>query len=158
MPWPCRTLIAELRDRLLNAQNDPNGWMPALDAVAGEGWSRLEALLTRLVEENVGIVDAAALHGLRVATRHISNDIFVLQRTVRLLLPWQLMVNEPPTLFADTSSQAGEISAAYRALLDQLPANSSLAELPAICTAAGAALATLRAAAEQLPSLDTPAN
>ena len=154
-----RALVEEQRQCLLAAKDDVAAWLPALDLVAGDGWTRLETLVMRLLEENAGVLDAASLHGLRIATRHINNDIFVLQRTVRLLLPWLPMLSEPPHLFvapaADlpaSSRASSTLPLAYQVLLALLPSNALLIDLPSTCEAAHGALAELLSEVDRLPA------
>ena len=81
-----RALARELRERVLSVRDDQDAWLPALDYVAGEGWQRLEVLLTRLVEENAATLGTAALGGLRIAAGRISNQIFTIERYIDMLI------------------------------------------------------------------------
>ena len=76
-------MARELRERVLSVRDDPDAWMPALEYVAGEGWQRLEILLTRLVEENAATLSTAALGGLRIAAGRISDQLYTFQRFIR---------------------------------------------------------------------------
>ena len=106
-----RVLAKELRERLLSVKDDPDAWMPALRYVAGEGWQRLEQLLTRLVEENAATLSTSALGDLRIAVGRISNQLFTFQRFIDMLLPGRLLLDRPPQLFSNSNMpvELGEI-------------------------------------------------
>jgi cyclic beta-1,2-glucan synthetase len=148
-----RTLTHELRNRVLDVENDRDAWLPALDYVAGEGWQRLEVLLTHLVEENAATVGTAALSGLRIAADRIRNQIFTLQRYLGLLLPWLAAIERSPELFRESDMPA-ELNEAWRALAAALPSTHTVEQTPDICTAGRHALARLSAALDRLPATD----
>ncbi len=149
-----RALARELRERLLSVKDDPDAWMPALRYVAGEGWQRLEQLLTRLVEENAATLSTAALGDLRIAVGRISNQLFTFQRFIDMLLPGRLLLDRPPHLFGN-SGMPVELGESYRALVDALPASQTLDQMPERCAAARAALAQLQEVLDRLPPAST---
>ena len=151
-----RVLARELRARVLSVRDDKDAWLPALEYVAGAGWQRLELLLTRLVEENAATLSTAALGGLRIAAGRISDQLFTFQRFLNMLLPGLLLFEQPPQLFRDSSVPA-ELGESYRALVDALPVDQTLDQMPERCAAARAALAQLQAGLDRLPPASTGA-
>ena len=146
-----RVLAREFRDRVRAVKPDPAAWRPALDYVAGEGWKRLETLLTRLVEENATVLGTAALGALRIAAGRISNQIFTFHRSVELLLPGLTWLNERPPLLRDPELPL-DLVVPYRALVEALQAVPSIVEQPAACAIAESALNRLVAALARLPA------
>ena len=149
-----RALARELRERLLSVKDDPDAWMRALSYVAGEGWQRLELLLTRLVEENAATLSTTALGDLRIAVGRISNQLFTFQRFIDMLFPGLLLFDRPPQLFGNSNTPV-ELGESYRALVDALPANQTLEQMPERCAAARAALAQLQEVLDRLPPAST---
>ncbi len=145
-----RVLARELRERVLNVRNDPDAWLPALDYVAGTGWQRLELLLGRLVEENAASLSTASLGDLRIAAGRISDQLVTFRRFIDMLLPGLLLFDRPPQLFGN-SGMPGELGKSYRALVDVLPANQPLEQIPERCTAAHAVLSQLQERLNRLP-------
>ena len=151
-----RVLARELRERVLSVRDDKDAWLPALEYVAGAGWQRLELLLTRLVEENAATLSTAALGGLRIAAGRISDQLFTFQRFLNMLLPGLLLFERPPQLFRNSSVPV-ELGESYRALVDALPVDQTLDQMPERCAAARAALAQLQAGLDRLPPASTGA-
>lgn len=151
-----RVLAQELRERVLRVKDNPDAWLPALEYVADEGWQRLELLLSRLVEENAATLSTAALGGLRIAAGRISNQIFTYQRFIDTLLPGLLLFQRPPQLF-DAAEMPAELRESFRALVDALPNDQTLDEMPARCAAAQLALVQLQAVLDRLPAALTNA-
>ena len=151
-----RVLARELRERVLSVRDDKDAWLPALEYVAGAGWQRLELLLARLVEENAATLSTAALGGLRIAAGRISDQLFTFQRFLNMLLPGLLLFERPPQLFRN-SNMPVELGESYRALVDALPVDQTLDQMPERCAAARAALAQLQAGLDRLPPASTGA-
>ncbi|HSN75821.1 MAG TPA: cellobiose phosphorylase, partial [Anaerolineae bacterium] len=149
-----RVLARELRERVLSVRDDKDAWLPALAYVAGAGWQRLELLLTRLVEENAATLSTAALGGLRIAAGRISDQLFTFQRFLNMLLPGLLLFERPPQLFRNSSVPV-ELGESYRTLVDALPVDRTLEQMPERCAAARAALAHLQAGLNRLPPAST---
>jgi cyclic beta-1,2-glucan synthetase len=146
-----RVLAKELGDGVRAVKTDPTAWRPALDYVAGAGWQRLETLLTRLVEENAGVLGTTTLGALRIAAGRISNQIFTFHRSVELLLPGLTWYNERPPLLRDPALPL-DVVEPYRALVEAIQAVPSIAEQPAACAIGEAALNRLVAALDRLPA------
>ncbi len=144
-----RALARELREHVLGVKAAPEAWLPALDYVAGEGRQRLEALLTRLVEQNAATLGTAALGGLRIAAGRISDQFVTFRRYIDMLLPGLLLFGRPPQLFRNTGTLI-ELDDSYRALVAALPANQTLDQTPGRCAAARIALAQLQEALGRL--------
>ncbi len=149
-----RVLARELREHVLGVRADPDAWLPALDYVAGAGWQRLEVLLTRLVEENAATLGTAALGRLRIAAGRISDQLVTLRRFIDMLLPGLFLFDRPPQLFGHSGTPV-ELGESYRALVDALPANQTLDQMPERCAAARAALAQLQEVLDRLPPAST---
>ena len=130
-----RVLARELRERVLSVKDDQDAWLPALEYVAGTGWQRLEVLLTRLVEENAATLSTEALGALRIAAGRINDQVVMFQRFNDMLMPELSLFDRPPQLFGN-SSMPVELGESYRALVDALPANQTLDQMPERCTTA----------------------
>ena len=144
-----RMLTREMRERLLSVKDDQDAWLPALEYVSGAGWQRLELLLGRLVEENAANLGTAALGGLRIVAGRISDQLFTFKRFLGMLLPGLLLFAQPPELFGN-SGMPVELGESYRGLVDALPANQTLEQLPERCAAARASLTQLQEALNRL--------
>jgi cyclic beta-1,2-glucan synthetase len=149
-----RALAKELRERVLSVKDDPYAWMRALSYVAGEGWQRMELLLTRLVEENAATLSTTALGDLRIAVGRINNQLFTFQRFIDMLFPGLLLFDRPPQLFGNSITPV-ELGESYRALVDALPAKQTLEQMPERCATARAALAQLQEMLDRLPAAST---
>ena len=148
-----RVLARELRDGVRAVKAEPAAWRPALDYVAGEGWQRLETLLTRLVEENATVLGTAALGALRIAAGRISNQIFTFHRAVELALARSCLARTNAhhcSAIPEMPRRAGRAQPCVGR--DRLQAVPSFAEHPAACATAEAALDRLVAALDQLPA------
>ncbi len=146
-----RTLLGELRNGVLAAEAEPAKWRPTLDYVAGEGWPRLETLLTQLISENAPVIGTAALGTLRIAVGRIKNQISTFHRTVDLLLPGLAWLRERPALL-QAAELPDSLRAAYDELAESLQSIPPFAEYPAAVAAMQAAVDRLLAAVDQLPA------
>ena len=145
-----RAFARELAGGVRAVKADPAAWRPALDYVAGEGWQRLETLLTRLVEENATVLGTAALGALRIAAGRISNQIYTFHRAVDLLLPGLAWLRESPPLFRDPGMPI-ELGEPLFSLAETLRFVPSFAGHSAACATAEAALDRLVTALGRLP-------
>ena len=146
-----RAFARELARGVRVVKADPVAWRPALDYVAGEGWQRLETLLTRLVEENATVLGTAALGALRIAAGRISNQIYTFHRAVELLLPGLAWLRESPPLFRDPGMPI-ELGEPLFSLAETLRFVPTFAGHAAACAAAEAALDRLVTALDGLPA------
>lgn len=146
-----RLLARDLRDGVRAVEADPVAWRPALDYVAGEGWTRLETLLTRFVAENAADLGTDVLSSLRIVVGRISNQIYTFHRAVERLLPGLVWLRECPSLFRDPGMSI-DIGEPLFALVETLRVVPSFAGHPAACMTAEAALDRLLAALNRLPA------
>ncbi len=125
------TVIAELQHRVLAVRNEPDAWWETLEYAAGEGWNRLNAALTELIDSQGSVLGAETLRRLRLALERMRFQIFTMQRFVNLLLPWMPMRRETPSAFLYDTYPA--VSALYQRLLNTLEDNPQLEDEPSMC-------------------------
>ncbi len=147
-----RVLARELRDGVRAVKADPAAWRPALDYVAGEGWQRLETLLTRLVEENATVLGAAALGALRIAAGRISNQIYHLPPVGGAAPSRPCLAQRKPATVPRSRNARRAWSSPYCALAETLRFVPTFAGHPAACATAEAALDRLVTALDRLPA------
>lgn len=139
---PLRAHLAQLRQRVLSVQDEPDAWVPLLNGLTGANSNALGGLLASLVESKAQALDAEMLRRLSLANDRLQNHLYGMQREIDQLSPWLLFLNQPPTLFARPDTPPS-IRDAWQALQDALPAAPNLGELEQVCKAGLAQLSEL---------------
>ncbi|MCL4393718.1 MAG: cellobiose phosphorylase, partial [Chloroflexi bacterium] len=140
---PLRAQLAQLREQVHSAQDDPAGWGELLTRLTGEGWSQVSQSLLSLVDAKAPAMDAGMLRRLRLSADQVQNHLYGMQREMERLSPWLVSANRPPDLFT-RADVPPVVHDAWQALQDSLPTAPSLDELGKVCTAGLARLAELQ--------------
>lgn len=139
---PLRACLAQMRERVLSAQDDPYSWVPLLNRLTGADWNELSGLLAPLVESNSQVLDAETLHRLSLADDRLQNQLYGMKREIEQLSPWLWSLSQPPAAFVHPDMLPA-ICDAWQALRDAFPPAPSLEELERVCTVALARLSEL---------------
>lgn len=140
---PLLAHLEHIRLQVLARQDTPLVWVPLLAELGEEAWQELEHLLIALVEAGAHILDANTLRDLRIWAERVSHYLLGMQNELEVLVPWLLLLSQPPGLFTHSDSDPA-IVAAWQALLDALPAMPQLDEIAEVCRAGQARLAQLQ--------------
>ena len=116
---------------MADVKHHPDAWAPLLSELTGPGQTELDRLLMSLVESRAQDMDAETLRRLRISARRVKSHLESAQNNIELMLPWLLMMGQPPRLFTqpDTSPAIRE---AWQALRDALPTTVTLDQLPEV--------------------------
>jgi cyclic beta-1,2-glucan synthetase len=140
---PLRTHLAQIRKQVLAAKDDPVAWAPLLERLSTAGWTEFNRLLISLVDSSVPALDAEMLRRMSLASDHVQNHLYGMQREIEQLSPWLLPVSQLPKLFAGPEAPSA-IRDAWQALRDVLPTAPHLADLGQVCRTGLAKLAVLQ--------------
>ncbi|MEA3398020.1 MAG: glucoamylase family protein, partial [Chloroflexota bacterium] len=132
--------LEDVRQRVLAVRNDPDGWVSLLARLVGEDWSEIERLSISLVEFGARIIGADTLRELDVWSERVHDQLVEMQSEVDMLLPWLLLLNQPPALFTQPDIPSA-ITDGWQSLVDALPTAPRLDEIAGVCKAGRAQLA-----------------
>lgn len=139
---PLRAHLEHLAQQVLQGRDDPNAWLPLLRRLSQEGWQRLEALLTALVEHEPRALEASTLRSLHAWADRVQHQLVDMEHEVLQLLPWLSTRDSTPALFARPDVHPHLIEA-WQALHQHLPGLPSLDQVPEACKAVESYLAGL---------------
>ncbi|MBN1887851.1 MAG: hypothetical protein JW850_07660, partial [Thermoflexales bacterium] len=139
---PLKNWLERTRQHVLAVKHDPDAWSPLLDELTGPGQIELDRLLMSLVESYARDMDAETLRRLRISTHRVKSHLESTHNKIELMLPWLLMMGQPPRLFTQPDSPPA-IREAWQALRDALPTLVTLDHLPEVYKAGQARLALL---------------
>jgi cyclic beta-1,2-glucan synthetase len=134
--------LARTRQQVAAVKDHPDAWAPLLSELTGPGQSELDRLLISLLESRAQDMDAETLRRLRISARRVKSHLESTQNKIELMLPWLLMMSQPPRLFAHPDTPPA-IREAWQALRVALPTTPTLDQLPQVLTAGQAQLAQL---------------
>jgi cyclic beta-1,2-glucan synthetase len=128
---PLKNWLERTRQQVLAVKHTPDAWSPLLSELTGPGQTELDRLLMSLVESCAQDMDAETLRRLRISASRVKSHLENTQNKIELMLPWLLMMGQPPHLFTqpDTSPAIRE---AWQALRDALPTPVTLDQLPKV--------------------------
>ncbi|HEU4455124.1 MAG TPA: glucoamylase family protein, partial [Longimicrobium sp.] len=132
--------VAELRAGLL--ASDPPEWARTLVELTDTTLPALEAAVASLVEERAGTVAPGDIARLRLWMGETLAQAAMLRREAESLLPWLFLPDDPPPALGAPRGDPS-VAAAWEALRGADAPAPSLAELPARCDRADAALGRL---------------
>jgi len=147
---PLQSALAKMRQNVAAAQNDSEAWVPLLNQLIGERWNELSEALMALVASNAGALDADTLNKLSLAADRTRNHLYGLQREIKQLAPWLLLMSRPPALFARPDGPPA-IREAWQALRAGLPSAPMLEDIGSVCTTGLANLQRLGELADRDP-------
>ncbi|NTU80148.1 MAG: cellobiose phosphorylase, partial [Chloroflexales bacterium] len=133
--------LAEMRRRVLVAAHGLSGVAAALAELHHGVSPEIDRLLVTLIDAGAPALDATTIQALRTWAQRLHHHIAAMRRELDLLQPWLLPLSQPPVLLAQASD--GPIVDVWQELVDALPAQACLEELPAVCAAALAQLARI---------------
>jgi len=155
------TAVTALQDYLIHicqqvlaVRDDPESWASLLTKLGDEAWPELERRLISLVEAGAHTLDTDTLHDLRIWSERVCYQLLSVQAELDMLLPWLVSLSQPPTLFTRPEMDPA-VAAAWRALVDALPATPRLDEVAEICREGRAWLDQLH---DILPDWNSPAD
>ncbi len=137
----CQQQIAQMRQQILDAQEQPAQWAGLLRQLLAHEQPALSTCMIALAEASDQI-EAATIHTWRVYVERISRHLHEMERELNGLLPWAVAFSQPPPFFSQADDPA--IQTAWQTLLAALPLTPRLDEIAGRCTAGQAALAELR--------------
>ncbi|HJW83529.1 MAG TPA: cellobiose phosphorylase, partial [Anaerolineae bacterium] len=137
---PLQSYLARVRQQVLAVQDNPDRWAALLTELYDESQAELDRLLIEFVESGTDALDAESLRSLRACSERVRHHLDVAQRELNVLVPWLLLLSQPPALFSRPETEAA-VRSAWQALQDALPALARLDEIAAICTGGQARLA-----------------
>ena len=143
--------IQDVVEAIQAVKEEPSQWVGLLhdmssrggDQVAHRSWSDLDRLIVELVENYAHELDPANLRSLRYYNRGARQQINSIQRCIDLLLPWLAAFQDMPAFFRQ-EELSPSLGQAWHVLEMALPAQPSLAEIPAACCKGRQALDQLR--------------
>ena len=136
---PLQTHLANIRHRVLAAQDRLGDWMPLLTWLEEDGWSELAQLLLSLVTSESSTLDATTLHDLRIWSEQVHARLHRVRSELDLLLPWLTLAKRPPSLFTQPDADPAVVDA-WESLMDALPIAPKLSKVPGVCRAGQACL------------------
>jgi len=140
---PLGAYLARVRRQVLAVRDDPTGWASLLTELNGDGLQELNRLLMALVESGSRVLEAATLRDLRIWSERVRRQLLNMQVELNLLLPWLVLLGQPPVLFTQPGTDPA-ITEAWQALVDGLPITPRLDEVAEVCKAGQARLAQLQ--------------
>jgi cyclic beta-1,2-glucan synthetase len=151
---PLQSYLVHIHQQVLVVRDKPDDWAGLWVKLSGDGWQELNQLLLSLVESCAHMIDASILTDLRICTEQIHRHLDTVHRDVDMLLPWLLLVSEPPALFCRSGIDPA-LAEAWMRLQDALPATLRFNEVAAATRAAQVRLIDLQT---QLTDEVGPAN
>jgi cyclic beta-1,2-glucan synthetase len=138
---PFRSTLADMRQQISAAHDEPETWLTLLNQLIGQRWSELNQALMTLIAANT--LDADALNQLQIAADRTQHHLYNMQREIEQLAPWLELLNQPPALFANPDGPPA-IHTAWQALCAALPTAPLLEDIESVCTTGLANLQSLR--------------
>jgi len=145
---PLRAHLAQMRQQVRSAQNDPDAWTPLLNRLIDEGCNELNQFLMSLVESNAPAMNAETLRRIGLAVDQVQNHLYGMLREIEQCSPWLLSLSQLPKLFAHLEL-APAVHDAWQALRVVLPTAPGLGEQSQVCKAGLAQLAELQRQLDQ---------
>ncbi len=145
-----RAFVMSLRQQIQAAPSHPWQWAALVATLNRDAWEELSRLIVAVLEAEAPAPNAETLNALRVTSERFHHHLTSMQRDMDLLMPWLLLVSQPPALFVQADVDP-LIAAAWGDLVAALPTAPRLGELAAICETAAACLSNLQA---HLPAND----
>ncbi len=145
---PLKNWLERTRRQVLAVKHNPAAWSPLLSELTGPGQIELDHLLMSLVESCAQEMDAETLRRLRISAHRVKNHLESTQNKIELMLPWLLMMGQPPRLFTQPDTPPN-IREAWQALRDALPTTVTLDQLPQVYRAGQVSLALLASQLDQ---------
>ncbi len=139
---PLKNWLARTRRQVLAVKHNPDAWSPLLSELTGPGQIELDRLLMSLVESHAQDMDAETLRRLRISARRAKSHLEGTRNEIELMLPWLLMMGQPPRLFTQPDGDPA-IREAWQALREALPTTVTLDQLPQVYRAGQARLTLL---------------
>jgi cyclic beta-1,2-glucan synthetase len=145
---PLKNWLAGTRKQVAEVEQHPDAWAALLSELVGQGQAELDHLLMSLVESHAQDMDTETLRRLRISVRRAKSHLESAQNNIELMLPWLLMMSQPPRLFTQPDI-ALAIREAWQALRDALPTTVTLDQLPEVLKAGQVQLAQLKGQLDQ---------
>jgi cyclic beta-1,2-glucan synthetase len=154
-PSPLHTALAEIRRQVLAVEDEPQRWTKALDQLWLQAVPEIDRLLMEVIEVRPHALSPEALDGLRLCSERVRHHVMSMRREVELLVPWAVLVDHPPALFAEAEAGSRRLEA-WRQLVEALPATPRLGEISDVSRTAEARLESLQGLLAERPSPAPP--
>jgi cyclic beta-1,2-glucan synthetase len=134
---------AHIRDHVVEVMEDPGKWASLLIRLHEEDRPELDRRLIELINNNRNLLDAPAFKNLRRWTERVHHQLLSAQRVLNELVPWMVMLHNPPELFKRTEENSS-LPESWQHLLNSLPALLPLDRTHEVCESARQALSDLQ--------------
>lgn len=118
-------------------------WLALLDRLATEEQAELERRLQQMIEGQGGKLGVGVWSRLRGDLERVRNHLSSMERHVDQLQPWLRKLRGPPVLFTEPNAPP-RLRTAWDSLVEALPPQLVLADVPEVCAVAGTALQRLQ--------------
>jgi cyclic beta-1,2-glucan synthetase len=140
-----------LCDQIARARDEPDRWVPLLDALGEDLGETFARRLQDLLEAGAGTLDTATLRDLRLWSERIHVHLRDLSEEMNRLLPWMRALDEQPMVLSGDGEQGIDEACvarvskheSWQALQDTLPEVPRLGEMTEMCQRARSHLADL---------------
>ncbi|MDI9549580.1 MAG: glucoamylase family protein [Chloroflexota bacterium] len=126
--------LSEIRDQVLAVRGEPVQWRPLLAQIATEGQQAINQHFVDIMAANAGALNSEVLQNCRIYTDRIQHHLDEMQHEVDTLLPWLVLLNEPPAIFGQPGLPPS-LAETWAELQRALPPTPKLGEIKEICRA-----------------------
>ncbi|MGD2050287.1 MAG: cellobiose phosphorylase, partial [Chloroflexota bacterium] len=119
--------LDQIRQRVIDAGEDPDHLTALQMSMANEGWPQLEEKLVRLIETHNLPLDV--LRQIRIWTVRTEHNLFDMYRRLNTLVPWLIALRDPPALFSGQDA-GSDISQAWEELNAFFPQKARVGDIP----------------------------
>ena len=140
---PVAEQCAHIRDHVVEVIEDPGKWASLLTRLHEEDRPELDRRLIELTNNNRNLLDAPAFKNLRRWAERVHHQLFSAHRVLNELVPWMVMLHNPPELFTRIEGNSS-LPESWQHLLNSLPALLPLDRTREVCESARQALSDLQ--------------